>query len=438
MPPDVLLDLWRELPPTTQDAAVLALLLAPALLIGALVVRGYRPWPLVAAMLRRHAWTSAVFTALIAVSVAIGVGLLAQERGLRAGAARAADRFDLIVAAPGSETTALLAAVYLEPAVMPLVSGALYAEIAAHPRVALAAPLAFGDSVAGAPIVGTTAAFVRHLSGAPAHGRMFANPFEAVAGAQAPVTVGLRFQPAHGVGRAAGPVHGQAYEVVGRIRPTGTPWDRAVMVPIESVWATHGLATGHAPGRDHIGPPFDAEYFPGAAAVVVRADPVRASFALRSAFTRDNAMAFFPGAVLARLLGLLGDVREAMSALALLAQGLVAASALTGLTLLARLFARRLALLRALGAPRRFVLAVVWSYAAALIGAGALAGLGMGALAAQGIARIVAARTELAVSAPLGWPEAHLAAGFVSLALALALVPALIALRRPVLSDLRG
>ncbi len=53
--------------------------------------------------------------------------------------------------------------------------------------------------------------------------------------------------------------------------------------------------------------------------------------------------------------------------MAVLTQVLVTAGVLTGLIALARLFARRLALLRALGAPGRFVFAVVWSYAATLI-----------------------------------------------------------------------
>ncbi len=78
-------------------------------------------------------------------------------------------------------------------------------------------------------------------------------------------------------------------------------------------------------------------------------------------------MAFFPGAVLAQLHALMGDIRQIMSVMAVLTQVLVTAGVLTGLIALARLFARRLALLRALGAPGRFVFAVVWSYAATLI-----------------------------------------------------------------------
>ena len=57
---------------------------------------------------------------------------------------------------------------------------------------------------------------------------------------------------------------------------------------------------------------------------------------------------FFPGAVLAQLHALLGDVRQVMSLLAIVTQVLVAAGVLTGLVILTRLYAQRLALLRAL------------------------------------------------------------------------------------------
>ena len=140
----------------------------------------------------------------------------------------------------------------------------------------------------------------------------------------------------------------------------------------------------------------------------------------------------------AQLHSLLGDVRQVMSVLAVVTQILVAAGVLTGLVILGRLFARQLALLRALGAPRRFVFAVVWCFAAALIVSGALLGLAVGYVAAGVISRIVTARTDILVTARLGWPELQLVAAFVSITVMLALLPAGLALARPVVKDLRG
>ncbi|RVT82864.1 FtsX-like permease family protein [Rhodobacteraceae bacterium CCMM004] len=293
--------------------------------------------------------------------------------------------------------------------------------------------------------------------------------------------------------------------------PTGSPWDRAVLVPVESVWGVHGLADGHAPhpqeahggtqeeerghnhaeahedehgeahearrddghgethdhahedshaahGEDHadahgdehghadadgeahddehdhandeapsraLGPPYDPAYFPGTPAVIVVPHSIGQAYALQSAFTRDaGTMAFLPGAVLSQLYALLGDVRQAMSLMSLVAQGLVAASVLTGLVMLLRLFQRHIALLRALGAPTRFLVALVWSYGATLLVLGGVLGLGLGWATAAVLSGVVAARTGVAIPVGLGWPEVHLVAGFVAATASLALLPA--------------
>ena len=437
---------WQDLSATAQDAVLLVALLLPALLVGLWAVRGFAPGPLVRAILWRFRWANAVFVALIAVSVGMGIGLIAQERGLRQGTAQAADKFDMIVSAPGSELTMMMAAVFLNPSDVPLLDGETYNAVANHPRVEIAAPLAFGDSWEGAPVIGTTPDFVTYLSDGRIEGANFAGLSEAVAGAAVPLEIGDSFTPAHGHGDAADDgAHEDSLTIVGKIARTGSPWDRAIMVPVESVWAVHGLALGHAPDPENplaepqIGPPFDARFFPGTPAIVVRAESLPATYALRSEFTRAaETMAFFPGAVLAELYRVMGDVRQAMSLMALVTQGLVAASVLLGLFILSRLFSRQLALLRAVGAPGRFVVAVVWSYAAVLLAAGALFGLLFGWGAAAVLSRVVTARTDILVRASIGWSEMHLVAGFVSLAAILALLPAWSVLRQPVLKGLRG
>ena len=441
-------DLWQGLPAAAQDVAVLLALLAPALAVGLWLLGGHRPWPLARALLWRYRGTNALFVTLIAIAVALGTGLTAQERALREGTAAAARPFPLIVSAPGSPVDMMLAAVYLRPTDAALLDGRTFAAIAGHERVRLAAPIAYGDSVGGAPVIGTVPAFVDHL--APlAQGRAFRATREAVAGALAPVAVGDAFEPAHGVGHAAesGAHEGTRITVVGRLAPTGSPWDRAVLVPVETVWETHGLSNGHAPGGhapggraggDAIGPPFAPDLFPGTPAILVVGHRPADAYALRAAFTRTgNTMAFFPGAVLAALHNLMGDVREAMSLLATVSQALVAAAVLAGLFALVRLFAPRLALLRAIGAPGRFAVAIVWLYAGTLVCLGAAAGLLLGFAVAAVLSRVVTARTDIALAATLGWSEWHAVAAFVSLAVLLALVPATLAARRPILGDLR-
>ncbi len=432
---------WASLPAGQQDLLWFVALILPAVLVGALVMRGFRPGALVLAMLWRFRWANLLFVSLIAISVGIGIGLLAQERGLRRATAASADKFDLVIAAPGSEMTLLLAAVYLQPTDVPLLSGEVFETVAGHDNVDLAAPLAFGDSFRDSPVIGTTGAFVRHLSDNRIEGRIFASSHEAVVGARAAAGLGETIVPAHGHGDAADAhAHDAEITVVGRMRPTGTPWDKAILVPVEQIWEVHGLANGHAPAApDHIGPPFDPAYFPGTPAIIVHAKNLWANYALRSEFDSDQRMmAFFPGTVLAQLHALMGDIRQVMSIMSLTAQVLVAASVLTGLVILIRLFRRQLALLRALGAPARFVFSVVWSYAGTLLMLGAGLGLPVGQIATWVLSRVVTQRTDIHVLSPLGWPEFHFVAAFVSLSAVFALLPALTMLRQPIVPSLRA
>ncbi|NIY73999.1 FtsX-like permease family protein [Marivivens donghaensis] len=437
-----MMDLWYDLPVAAQDLLAVIGLLLPALITGVVVLRGHTPWPLVKAIIWRFRVPSVMFIVLIAVSVGLGVGLLAQERGLRKGTAQAADKFDLIVSAPGSELSVMLAAVFLQPSDMGLIDGETYNEIAATESVAIAAPLAFGDSYAGAPVIGSTAEFVAYLTDQNVEGAIFADHEEAVVGALVPLEIGAQFTPAHGMTHIDGGAeeHGVSFSVTGRMAPTGTPWDRAIIVPVEAVWEVHGLANGHAPeAGDVIGGPFDAEYFPGTPAVVVHAEALWANYALRSTFTRDReTMAFFPGAVLAGLYNVMGDVRQAMSVMALVTQVLVAVSVMLGLFILSRLFRRQVALLRALGAPSRFVFAMMWSFSAVLLLSGAITGMLIGVGAAMVLSQIVTAQTNILVTAPLGWQEIQFVAGFVSVTLLISLLPAAVVLRQPVVEGLRA
>lgn len=434
--------IWERLSEPMQDGLLAVFLIIPLVGLSAGLLRGFRPLPLVVALLWRFRWANLSFVLLIAVSVGMSVGLTAQERGLRHGMAQSAAKFDLVVSAPGSELTMMLAAVYLQASNVPLLDGTAFNAIADHPMVDIAAPIAFGDSYNGAPVVGTVAGFVTHLSEGNLAGRIWQNSSEAVVGAAVPLEIGAGFTPAHGMSADAdhGAHDGVEITVVGRMPRTGSPWDKALLVPVETVWEVHGLANGHGLDEgDRIGPPFRAELFPGTPAVIVKARSLGATYALRSEFNRaQETMAFFPGTVLSDLYRVMGDVRRVMSLMTLVTQFLVAASVLLGLLILSRLFQRQMAMLRALGAPARFVLAVVWCYAFALLAMGMAIGLLFGFGASAALSAVVTQQTDILVTAGLGAAELHLALAFLAVAGTLSLLPALAVLRRPIVEALRA
>ena len=155
------------------------------------------PFPVVFSLLNRNRVTLIFFVVLITFAVGLGIAITTQERAVRQGSARAADKFDLVIGSPGSPFDLVLASVYARPAAMGLVGGDMLAQIMAEDSIDFAAPIAFGDSASGYPIMGTTAQFVEHLSGGVAEGRLFTSAHEAVLGANVRLELGARLHSAH-------------------------------------------------------------------------------------------------------------------------------------------------------------------------------------------------------------------------------------------------
>src|SRR5262249_25417122 len=149
----------------------------------------------------------------------------------------------------------VLTTVYLQPAMLDLVPGLTLKELGSDPGVVYAAPLLFGDSYRGRPIIGATGDLVTQAGQAPlANGRPFASTREVVIGADVPLRLGDHFAPTHGQPTSAGglrdaPAHDDhLFTVVGRMTPRGSPWDRAIIAPVEALWEIHARPRGHAAG----------------------------------------------------------------------------------------------------------------------------------------------------------------------------------------------
>ncbi|MCJ8144519.1 ABC transporter permease [Ancylobacter sp. A5.8] len=440
----------------------------------------------IAADLRRH-WAGALAVVLIiAFATALGVVVTLQERALRLGSARAAQAFDLVVGAPGSETQLVLSAVFLQAAPLPLMDGEVLAGLIADPRVAYAAPVGFGDFYERQPIVGTTQALLDGLGGL-ASGRPFARLDEAVIGAGVALREGDAIKPQHGLAEEGGHVHtGAAYRVVGRMKPTGTPWDRALLVPIEAVWRVHGQhaedheghdheghaheghnhdvgdgdthdhaepapvrASEHADGdRDHdeadgldtaIDPAAAADpHAPGVPAILVKPRTIADAYKLRQAYRSDHTLAVFPAEVLTRLYGTLGDARLVLGAVAAGAQALVGAAILLVVILHIGQRRRQIGALRAFGAPRLSVFAIVWLEAFALIAAGLVAGFGLGFVAARALSAILAGMSGVPLPVEFTGSDLSRFALLLAISALIAAVPALSAYRQSPAAALRS
>lgn len=409
---------------------------------------------------------------LIALSVALSVTVTLQERAVRLGSARAAEKFDLLVGAAGSETQLALSAVFLQPSPLPLMSGAVLHKLAEDPRVDFAAPVGFGDSADGYPVVGTTTTLVAALSPQLAEGTVFARLGDAVIGSDVPKRIGATIKPMHGTADEGGHTHTElAYTVSGRMAPTGTAWDRAILVPIRAVWQLHGMSgeaghghgheheeaatgeaghdheqegheqegheqEGHDHGHEHGHVDADAkldEHFdggtPGVPAVLVKPKTVADAYRLRQEYRGETTLAVFPAEVLTRLYATLGDARSLLLAIAIGTQVIVIAAVLLVTIMHVGSRRRQIGALRAFGAPRGSIVAIVWGELFALFLAGFVLGILTGYGAARAISATLTATTAVRMPVEFAREDVSLALWFVVLAVLVSIVPALLALR---------
>ncbi|RAP39841.1 ABC transporter permease [Rhodovulum viride] len=447
----------------------------------------------VLADLKRFRLGSAVIVLLIALAVALGTTVTLQERALRLGSARASEKFDLIVGAPGSATQLVLSSVFLQPAALPLMPGDTLVALTEDPRVAWAAPIGFGDFVAGYPVIGTTTTLIGNTTTGFAEGRAFAAEGEAVIGSAVDLALGDTLVPTHGKQVEGGHAHaGIAYRVTGRLDPTGTPWDRAVLVPIQAVWHVHGLGHdahdahdhdagghdaeahdeedpdhAHAASEDHTedhaenhgeadhddhdghdGAAFDpdapldetwaAGVPPGLPAILVKPRSIADAYRLRQDYrATGDTLAVFPAEVLTGLYAMLGDAKRVLVAVAVGAQTLVAAALLLVTVIQVGQRRRQIGALRAFGAPRGAVFGIVWLELALLFGTGILLGFGLGFGATEVLSRAFTA--DRGFPLPVAFAPGDLMGfgGLILAAAVLSAVPAWLAYRQPPAAALR-
>lgn len=407
------------------------------------------PFPLLRADLRSMRFIGAFIVLLIGLAVALGVAVGAQERALRQASARAAADFPLLIGAPGSQTQLVLTAVYLQPEALPLMSGKVLTALLNDPRVADAAPIAYGDVVMGYPVIGTTARFVTRWGRlTPSEGRPFMQEGEAVVGADVKLAIGQTVSPSHAVVGAshrpgveseeeAGHRHDTTLTIVGRLPRIHSPWDCAILIPVESVWETHGLGNGHEPGEERLGPPF-VETIPGLPAIVVKPRGVADAYQLRAKYRQDGSMALFPAEVLTSLYQTVGDIRDLLVLASALNNVIVFLAIMLLLVTLAGLRRKRYAVLRALGATRLYVCLVVWLTGAALVTAGCLLGLCLGWGASLGLSMLIELNTGLALQPSPGMDEALLCLGMMAMGWLMSLCVAALATRGETVSLLRS
>jgi len=330
---------------------------------------------LVRRSLRQHALSSAITILSVGLAAGLTMAVFAINRQTYDAFTGGEAGFDAVLGARGSQLQLVLNTVFHLQTSPGNIPWSLYRELAEHPQVELAVPYAVGDNFQGYRIVGTTQEMFtrfRYRSGrgfeVEPGGRFFEpDAQEVVVGSYAARQLGLRvgdrINPYHGLRFDPRQRHEDEYTVVGVLRPTNSPSDRVLWIPIEGVYRMSGhvlRGTGEvfqaAPGQDV------PEEHREVSAVMLKFRTPQAGFLLDQQINRQGTVATLAwpiGRVMAELFDNIGWVVRVLGLVAYLVVVVAAGSVLASIYNTMNERRREFAILRALGARRATVFSVI-------------------------------------------------------------------------------
>jgi putative ABC transport system permease protein len=344
----------------------------------------------------RSAWNRRFTLLLTVLSIALSTLLLLGIERIRSDVrenfASAVSGTDLIVGARTGSTQLLLYSVFRIGSATNNVRWQSVQALAQQRAVAWVVPISLGDSHRGFSVLGTSADYFTHFRHGDkqplrlAEGRPFGALFEAVVGVEVAerlnYRVGQRITLSHGTGELNLAEHAdKPFTVVGVLARTGTPVDRTVHVNLESLEAIHLDWVGGAPMPGMAITPAQVQKFDltpkTVTAVLVGLKSRVAVFAVQRWVADYNAealMAILPGVALDELWSVVGVGESALLAMSALV-GVVSLAGLVSVVLAGLNERRReLAVLRAVGAGLRHVVALLALEGALVTALGALLG----------------------------------------------------------------
>ena len=267
----------------------------------------------------------------------------------------------------------------------------------------------------------------------------------AVIGANVALKVGHTFVVSHGfASRTVIPElqHGGfPIKITQKLPATGSPWDKAILVPIETIWAMHTPKFADPRIRLPIVPRVTEErlqMLKRVPALVVKPRTLADAYRLRQQYRDGRTVAVFPAEVLMKLYQTVGNAADLISGLITLMLLIVMLTVLLSITIL--LMAKRpfLAVLRALGAPVGFIFLLTWIQVATVLLGGVLIGLPFGWLLAVLFGQWFESVSGLTMHAAIGVQDLMWLAALALSSLLLALLPAVLIYRMPLEKALKN
>ena len=402
----------------------------------------------------------------LAAAIALYISVQNIQRMTRAGFENSVANVDLVVSARSSDIQILLNSVFGIGQPTGLVSAESVKDIADLPQTAWHVPVSLGDSHRGFRVIGTTnAMFTRVLKDSNGDAA-FDDVLDTIIGADVAVALGYGEGDAivlqHGVGDYGAAHDDLPFRVHKILARSGTPFDRAVFIPLEASEAIHRgwrggrkLSSltpekikkttsvprhehhhdehddGHNDGHNdehHADEKEHAHGPEGIDAVFIGLKEKRTLVQIQrliSEFEAEALTAVIPGVALARIWQIIGFADRGFMAINLLIVGLVLLSMVAMTVLSADNRRREMAIFRALGASPRVLVGLMIGEALLLSLAAVVVGIafaiGLSAIAHEAMA----ARFGLTAEAAFYFSDIWVAFYLVPAALIANLVPAM-------------
>lgn len=375
-------------------------------------------------MVRKSLSQHIVSTAITAFSIALAAGLIMSvfviNKQTRQAFTGGPVGFDAVLGARGSQLQLVLNSVFHLETSPGNIPWSMYETIRKDRSVALAVPYAVGDNYQGYRIVGTTEEMFskfEYQKGQQfdmAFGRAFdTNRREAVVGSfvaeKTGLKVGSKFNPTHGLTYdETSHTHPEEYVVVGVMKPTNSPSDRVVWIPIEGIFRMEGHYLRGA------GEKYEAktgEEIPDehkeVSAVMLKFRSMQMARTMQQMINNQGntaTLAFPIALVMGELFEKLGWMHKVLSMVAYLVVAVAAASILASIYNTINERRREFAILRALGARKQTVFSAIVAESGAIAAIGVVFGFAVYFVILFSAAQVIRQTTGVVVDLTAGDP----------------------------------
>ncbi|MCC6793881.1 MAG: ABC transporter permease [Candidatus Hydrogenedentes bacterium] len=340
--------------------------------------------------LRQHALSTCVTLLAVALASGLVMSVFAIQRQTYEAFTGGELGFDAVLGARGSQLQLVLNTVFHLETSPGNIPWGMYQAMKADRRVEIALPYATGDNYMGFRIVGTTDEIFtkfHYRAGKTFEvdegGRIFdASRREAVIGSFAAQETGLKpgdtINPYHGLAYSENSKHNEEYTVVGILKPTNSPSDRVIFIPIEGIFRMGGHVlrgtgeTYHAQAGVKI--PDDAKEV---SAVMLKFKNPKTGFDMDMLINKQGkvaTLAYPIGRVMSELFDKLGWINRVLELVAYLVVVVASAAILASIYNTINERRREFAILRALGARRVTVFSAILLEAASIAMLGSVIG----------------------------------------------------------------